>query len=54
MEVIYRHSSMDLTRFNSNCLNKLLEHIYKEQKDCSEILMLIFEITMSIIQLMKF
>ena len=32
MEVIYRHSSMDLTHFNSNYLNKLLEHIYKEQK----------------------
>ena len=32
MEVIYRHSSMDLTHFNSSYLNKLLEHIYKEQK----------------------
>ena len=25
-------SSMDLTDFNSNCLNKLLENISKEQK----------------------
>ena len=30
--VIYRHPSMDLTDFNCNCLNKLLENISKEQK----------------------
>ena len=30
--VIYRHPSMDLADFNSNCLNKLLENISKEQK----------------------
>ena len=30
--VIYRHPSMDLTDFNCNYLNKLLENIYKEQK----------------------
>ena len=30
--VIYRHSSMDLTDFNCNYLNKLLENISKEQK----------------------
>ena len=30
--VIYRHSSMDLTDFNCNYLNELLENIYKEQK----------------------
>ena len=30
--VIYRHSSMDVTDFNSNYLNKLLEKISKEQK----------------------
>ena len=29
--VIYRHSSMDLTDFNCNDLNKLLENISKEQ-----------------------
>ena len=32
MGVIYRHPSMDLTDFNSNYLNKLLENISKEQK----------------------
>ena len=30
--VIYRHPSMNLTDFNCNYLNKLLENIYKEQK----------------------
>ena len=30
--VIYRHRSMDLTDFNCNYLNKLLENISKEQK----------------------
>ena len=30
--VICRHPSMDLTDFNINCLNKLLENISKEQK----------------------
>ena len=30
--VIYRHPSMDLTDFNYNYLNKLLENISKEQK----------------------
>ena len=30
--VIYRHPSMDLTDFNCNYLNKLLENISKEQK----------------------
>ena len=30
--VIYRHPSMDVTDFNSNYLNKLLEKISKEQK----------------------
>ena len=30
--VIYRHPSIDLTDFNFNYLNKLLENIYKEQK----------------------
>ena len=30
--VIYRHSSTDLTDFNCNYLNKLLENISKEQK----------------------
>ena len=30
--VIYKHSSMDCTDFNSNYLNKLLENISKEQK----------------------
>ena len=30
--VIYRHLSMDLTDFNCNYLNKLLENISKEQK----------------------
>ena len=30
--VIYRHPSMDLTDFNCNYLNKLLENIPKEQK----------------------
>ena len=30
--VIYRHSSMDLTDFNSNYLNKLLENISNKQK----------------------
>ena len=29
--VIYRHPSMDLTDFNCNYLNKLLENISKEQ-----------------------
>ena len=29
---IYRHPSMDLTDFNCNYLNKVLENIYKEQK----------------------
>ena len=32
MGVIYRHRSMDLTDFNCNYLNKLLENISKEQK----------------------
>ena len=32
VRVIYRHSSMDLTDFNCNHLNKLLENISKEQK----------------------
>ena len=30
--VIYRHPSMDLTDFNCNCLNQLLENISKEKK----------------------
>ena len=30
--VIYRHPSMDLTDFNCNYLNKLLENTSKEQK----------------------
>ena len=29
---IYKHPSMDLTDFNSNCVNNLLEKISKEQK----------------------
>ena len=33
--VIYRHPSMDLTDFNSNYLNKLLQNISKEQKSIS-------------------
>ena len=32
VRVIYRHPSMDLTDFNCNYLNKLLENISKEQK----------------------
>ena len=32
VRVIYRHPSMDLTDFNCNYLNKLLEYIPKEQK----------------------
>ena len=32
MGVIYRHPSTDLTDFNCNYLNKLLENISKEQK----------------------
>ena len=32
MGVIYRHPSMDLTVFNCNYLNKLLENISNEQK----------------------
>ena len=32
LRVIYRHPSMDLTDFNCNYLNKLLENISKEQK----------------------
>ena len=32
MAAIYSHPSMDLTNFNSNHLNKLLENISKEQK----------------------
>ena len=32
VEVIYRHPSMDLTNFNWNYLNKLLENISIEQK----------------------
>ena len=32
MAVIYRHPSMDLTDFNCNYLNQLLENIPKEQK----------------------
>ena len=32
MGVIYGHPSMDLTDFNCNYLNKLLENISKEQK----------------------
>ena len=32
VEVIYRHPSIDLTDFNCNYLNKLLENISKEQK----------------------
>ena len=30
--VIYRHLSMDLTDFNCNYLNQLLENIYQEKK----------------------
>ena len=30
--VIYRHPSMDLTNFNCNYLNKLLENTSKEEK----------------------
>ena len=30
--IIYRHASMDLTDFNCNYLNKLLENISKKQK----------------------
>ena len=30
--VIYRHQSIDLTDFNCNYLNKLLENISKEQQ----------------------
>ena len=30
--VIYKHPSMDLTYFNCNYLNKLLQNISKEQK----------------------
>ena len=38
--VIYRHPSMNLTDFNGNYLNKLLENISKDQKSsCSEIFM---------------
>ena len=29
---MYRHPPMNLTDFNSNYLNKLLENIFKEQK----------------------
>ena len=32
VRIIYRHRSMDLTDFNCNYLNKLLENISKEQK----------------------
>ena len=32
MGVICRHPSMNLTDFNSNYLNKLLENVSKEQK----------------------
>ena len=32
MGVIYTHPSMDLTNFNCNYLNKLLENISEEQK----------------------
>ena len=32
VRVIYRHPSMDLTDFNCNYLNKLLDTISKEQK----------------------
>ena len=32
VRVIYRHLSMDLTDFNCNYLNKLLDTISKEQK----------------------
>ena len=32
VRVIYRHPSMDLTDFNCNYLNKLLDNISKEQK----------------------
>ena len=32
MGVVYRHPSMDLTDFNCNYLNKVLENISKEQK----------------------
>ena len=32
MGAIYRHPSVDLTDFDSNYLNKLLENISKEQK----------------------
>ena len=40
--VIYRHPSMDLTDFNCNYLNKLLEKISKKQNlfSCLQILML--------------
>ena len=30
--IFYRHPSMDLTDFNCNSLNRLLENISKEQK----------------------
>ena len=32
VRVIYRHPSMDLTDFNTNYLNRLLENISKEHK----------------------
>ena len=32
VKVIYRHPSMDLSGFNCNYLNKLLQNILKEQK----------------------
>ena len=32
VEVIYRHPSMDLTDFNYNYLNKILDNISKEKK----------------------
>ena len=32
MGVIYRHPSMDLTEFNCNYLNKLLENISRDQR----------------------
>ena len=32
MGVIYRHPSMDLTDFNYNYLNQLIENISKEKK----------------------
>ena len=54
--VIYRHPSMDLTDFNCNYLNKLLDNISKKQKSVFylETLMLTFSVIMSIIRQMNF